>query len=50
MCDMMTQEGKGNILDLGNPISTSINRALDLSPFEPKLDREHLTPMGSLYV
>jgi hypothetical protein len=50
MCDMMTLSGKDNGLEPGNHISTLMSSALDLWPFDFKIHREHLPPMGSLYV
>jgi hypothetical protein len=50
ICNMVTLAGKGNVLEPENHISTLMSSALDLSPFEPKFDRELLFPMGSSYV
>jgi hypothetical protein len=50
MCDMVTLGGKDNGLESGNRISTLMSSVLDLSPFDLKINREHLSLMGSLYV
>jgi hypothetical protein len=41
---------KDSTLEPGNHIATSIPSAIDLCPFYPKFDREHLSPMGSPYI
>jgi hypothetical protein len=50
MCDMVTLGGKDNGLEPGNHISTLMSSALDLSPIDLKINREHRPPMGSPYV
>jgi hypothetical protein len=50
LCDMVTLGGKDNCLEPGNRISTLMSSALDLLPFDLKINREHLPPMGNLYV
>jgi hypothetical protein len=51
MCDMVALGGKDiNCLEPGNRISTLMSSALDLSPFDLKINKEHLPPMGSPYV
>jgi hypothetical protein len=51
MCDIWGTLGKkSNILEPENCISTSMSSALDLWPFDLKVNREHLLPMSSLYV
>ena len=50
MCDMVNIGGKDNGLEPGDIISTLMSSVLDLSPFDLKFNREHLPPMGSLYV
>jgi hypothetical protein len=47
---MVILGGKDNGLEPGNRISTLMSSAFDLRPFDLKTDREHLPPMGSLYV
>jgi hypothetical protein len=50
MCDMVTLGGKDNCLEPGNRISTSMSSALDLWPFDLKINREHFPSLGSMYV
>jgi hypothetical protein len=50
MCDMVTLGEKSNILEPRNCISISMSSVLHLWPFDPKINSEHLPPMGSLYV
>jgi hypothetical protein len=50
MCGMVTLGGKDNGLEPGNHISTLMSSALDLRPFDLKINREHLPPMRSPYV
>ena len=50
MYDMVTLGGKDNTLEPGNHFATSMSSALGLRSFDPKINREHLRPMGSPYV
>jgi hypothetical protein len=50
MCDMVILGGKDNGLDPGNHISTLMSSVLDLRHFDLKIHREHLPPIGCLYV
>jgi hypothetical protein len=51
MCDMVTLGDKDNYgLEPKNRIPTLMSSALDLWPFDLTINREHLPPMGSLYV
>jgi hypothetical protein len=49
MCDIVTLGGKDNGLDL-ETLFLLMSNALDLGPFDLKINREHLPPMGSLYM
>ena len=50
MCDMVTLGGKDNGLEPENCNSALMSSVLDLLSFDLKFNREHLPPMGSLYV
>jgi hypothetical protein len=50
MCDTVSPSVKHNTLEPGNHISISLSSVLDLRHFDPKFYKEHLPPMGSLYV
>ena len=50
MCDMVTLGGKDNGLESENCNSASMSSVLDLSPFDLKINREHLPLMGRPYV
>ena len=45
MCDMVTLGGKDNGLQPENCNSASMSSVLDLSPFDLKINREHLPLM-----
>ena len=50
MCDMVTLGDRNNGLEPENCNSASMSSVLDLSPFDLKINREHIPLMSRPYV
>jgi hypothetical protein len=46
----ITVIGKDNLIGLRKRFFTSMSSALYFPAFDPKIDQEHIRPMGKLYV